>query len=160
MKHVYLSLIVLTRFRFPLIFFKTETTSPDIHSTIQTLTDGHFPHREEFKLWEGLGEEVVSRELTVRARPLAFVANPETDTELWVYRNPDQRDLIFAFRCRSCHLHHPSTPPWPSANTYKHTHARMLSCCACLSKPNHTQNALVCTFLLLLSCKRKHERRL
>jgi len=41
----------------------------------------------------------VSRELTSRAEPLAFVANPGTDTELWVYRNKEQRDLIFAFRC-------------------------------------------------------------
>ncbi len=41
----------------------------------------------------------MSRELTSRAEPLAFVANPGTDTELWVYRNKEQRDLIFAFRC-------------------------------------------------------------
>jgi len=62
------------------------------------LADNVPPDRKEFKLWQGLLEDVVSRELTVRARPLAFVANPETDTELWVYRNPQQKDLIFAFR--------------------------------------------------------------
>jgi hypothetical protein len=41
---------------------------------------------------------VVSRELTTRSDPLAFIANADTDTELWVYRNKEERDLVFAFR--------------------------------------------------------------
>ena len=67
--------------------------------------------RPEFKEWTQLLEKVVSRELTTRSEPLAFIANADTDTELWVYRNKEERDLVFAFRhevvlllctCSSC----------------------------------------------------------
>ena len=54
--------------------------------------------RPEFKEWTQLLEKVVSRELTTRSEPLAFIANADTDTELWVYRNKEERDLVFAFR--------------------------------------------------------------
>lgn len=54
--------------------------------------------RPEFREWTDLLERVVSRELTTRSDPLAFVANADTDTELWVYRNKEERDLVFAFR--------------------------------------------------------------
>lgn len=62
------------------------------------LADNQPQDRDIFKQWTGLLEDVVSRELTTKAPPLAFVTNPATDTELWVYRNAEERDLIFAFR--------------------------------------------------------------
>lgn len=62
------------------------------------LADNQPGDRDIFKQWTGLLEDIVSRDLTKRAPPLAFVTNPATDTELWVYRNAEKRDLIFAFR--------------------------------------------------------------
>ena len=40
-------------------------------------------YRAIFKEWCELLEGLVSQELTTRAQPLAFIANAETDTELW-----------------------------------------------------------------------------
>eukprot|EP00884_Botryococcus_braunii_P017013 jgi/Botrbrau1/3996/Bobra.0016s0008.1 len=62
------------------------------------IASGVPPDREDFACWTTLRDEVARRDLSSQLQPIAFVVNPERDTEAWVYRNKEKKEAVFAFR--------------------------------------------------------------
>lgn len=62
------------------------------------LAAGESPDRPEFKSWQELRKDAIARKLANEFTPIAFLANQGTDTEVWMYRNVERKELVVAFR--------------------------------------------------------------
>ncbi len=72
-------------------------------TALSKLEQAHLPGA--WKALAGIAGRVIDESLV----PIAFVENRETDTQVWVYRNEEQREVVVAFRgteqvCGGCWL--------------------------------------------------------
>ncbi|KAK9818196.1 hypothetical protein WJX72_008645 [[Myrmecia] bisecta] len=59
---------------------------------------GEHPDREPFQNWLKLRKSIMERALASEFAPVAYIMNEEADSEVWVYRNKEERQAVVAFR--------------------------------------------------------------